>query len=322
VLTTIPLTIAARNEAAAIEACLDALAIAIEVCETALPVRIDPWVVADDCTDATAALAEARGVHVLHSHGGKVEAQRAGLRPGPFQIFCDADILVTRDTLLVLCTAMLERPEIWAAFPPKRPLPPRRRGLLPWALHVYNAKRGFSSQRTWLSGKLFAIRRWSLPTHAQVQQRAAQLPPSLFYDYDAGMRIDDVYLSRSVVAEHGPDALHETRGGEISFRAPETLRGMYRYYRRMRMEIERVDRLWPETCETHRRFGRRAPDQLAGASAGERAAWYVFAAALLGCRVTYRLERAWYEHLASRPLAPWPPIPETKDLSCDSASPT
>jgi len=126
------------------------------------------------------------------------------------------------------------------------------------------------------------------------------------------MRIDDIYLSRRVVAEHGPDALVETPLGCVQFRAPETWRGMYRYYRRMRMELERVSALFPELDAAHARFGSRPADRLATATAGERRAYARFQRALLVCRAGYRLERAWYQRVARSTCQPWPPIEETK----------
>jgi glycosyltransferase involved in cell wall biosynthesis len=311
---TVPLTVPARNEERALGPCLDALLASCARAEARLPVRVEVLVVLDGCTDGTEAVARARGVRTVASSGGKVEAMRRGVRPGPFQLFCDADVLADADAVWALCEAMQQAPHLAAAFPPKRPLPPRRRTPLAWALHVYNLRRGFSSQRTWFSGQLFALRRWQVPSREEVAARASRLRPSRFYDWEAGLRVDDVFLSRQVLLEGGPGALRETARGSLSFRAPETWRGMYRYYRRMRLELERLDALFPETREAHRRFGRRTPDLLPAAPASERLAWHLFHAALLPCRAAYRLERAYYEAWSAHPLAPWPPIEETKAL--------
>ncbi|ACY18162.1 glycosyltransferase [Haliangium ochraceum] len=311
---TIPLTVCARDEERSIGACLDALLAARDYAEARLPVEIDLLVVLDQCRDRTEAEVRRRGVACAHSRGGKVEAQRRGARSGRFQIFCDADVAVSPEALHALCAVMLADERVLVAFPPKRPIPPRRRTPLARALHVYNLRRGFSSQRTWFNGKLFAIRDWQVPTRDEVAQRARALPPSRFYDYAAGMRVDDIYLSRRVLAAGGPEALHETATGLVRFRAPETWLGMYRYYRRMRMELERLDALFPETRAVHARYGVRRPDLLARAPRRERCAWHLFRAALLTCRAAYRAERAFYEHLSPRPLQPWPAIPETKGL--------
>jgi hypothetical protein len=313
-LISVPLTVTARNEASAIGACLKSLLASARHAEHHVGVRIEPWVVLDDCTDATETIARARGVTCVSSSGGKLEAQRRGLRPGPFQIFSDADVTMTEETLSAICQAMLGDPNLEVAFPPKLPLFPRRRTPLAHALHVYNLRRGFSSQRSWFSGKLFAIRRWRAPAPVEIATRAAALGDSAFYDYAAPLTVDDVFLSRSVVHEHGPHALRETEHGLVYFRAPETWLGMYRYYRRMRRELERLDALFPETRATHRRYGTRRPDLLRTATLRERAAWWTFESALSFCRAAYVGERFYRERLGGAHLDPWAPIAETKEL--------
>jgi glycosyltransferase involved in cell wall biosynthesis len=310
----VPVTIAARNEERALGPCLDALLEAARHAEARGPLRFDLLVVLDDCTDGTEAVARSRGVRSRRSSGGKVEAQRKGLRGGPFSIFTDADVLVSPPTLGALSAVMLSRPEVFVAFPQKVPLPPVSTGRLARALHVYNRERGFSSQRTWFNGKCFAIRRYEVPAREELAARAARLrlPMDRFYDYAAAMRVDDVYLSRRVVAERGPSALAETTEGCVYFRAPETLRGMYRYYLRMRRELERVSALFPELEGAHARSGARRADRLAEAPLSQQIAYVEFQLALALCRAGYRLERAYWQRFAAAPCPAWPPIEETK----------
>lgn len=309
----VPVTVAARNEQGSIAACLRALLASIDQAEARLPLRFDVLVVADDCSDATAAIAAALPrVRVVTSSGGKVEAQRRGVREGPFLIFSDADILIRPDTVTAVASAMLDDASVQVAFPGRRPLPPRRRTPLAAALHAYNLHRGWSSQRTWFNGKFFAIRSWPVPSRAEVASRLAGLADDPFLDLAAGLVADDVYLSREVVRRHGVAALRETPAGLIEFRAPETLVGMYRYYRRLRREFVRIDLLFPETVAVHRQFGRRRADRLAAAPRRERAQHAVFCAALLLCRAAYAIDRAWCHRFArARPDA-WKPIPESK----------
>jgi len=317
---SIPVTIPARNEERALGPCLDALLESARHAKEEAGIELDLLVVLDDCTDATLDVARSRGVRTLASSGGKVEAQRAGLREGPFAVFVDADVLVTKPTLAALAAAMLTRPEVMVAFPRKLPLPPMSSRRLARALHAYNREHGFSSQRTWFNGKCFAIRGWSIPSRAEIAARIERLPVDRFHDYAAGMRVDDVYLSRRIVAEQGPAALLETERGCVYYRAPETLRGMYRYYRRMRMELARVSALFPELEDVHARFGVRRADRLAQASPGDRARYVEFQIALAACRAGYRLERAYYRHVARSTCPAWPPVEETK-CSLDTVMP-
>ena len=93
----LPLTVAAKNEEQSLGPCLDALLIAVRYAAKQ-GIAFDLRVVLDDCTDDTEAVARARGVRTLRASGGKVEAQREGLREGlpagspdpPIGVFVDA----------------------------------------------------------------------------------------------------------------------------------------------------------------------------------------------------------------------------------------
>ena len=316
----IPLVIAAKNEERALGACLDSLLAAAAFARSHAGLRFDPIVVLDDCTDATGAVAASRGVRTIVSSGGKVEAQRSGLVPGaPFHVFADADIAIEKETLAALARAM-EDPSVEVACPPRRPLAPQRRTLIARAIHVYNAHRGFSPQRTWFNGRLFAIRRWAVPTRVELAPRLARLPRDRFTQAHLGLRVDDIYLSRTIAREHGPGAIRETDEGALWFRPPETLRGMYRYFRRMQMEVERLDRIFPETRATHEKHGirRTDPAAVARATKEERRLFQLFQAAVAGCKIVYAAERAFYLHVARSPCADWTPIAETKRPIADA----
>jgi len=303
----IPMTVAARDEAASLGACLDSYLAAIAVTQQRLDVRVELLVVLDDTSDGSPGVCASRGVPSRRSSGGKLAAQLAGVRPGPFQLFGDADVLVEPETIAAMCELMLDDPSVAVAFPDKLPLPPRRSTLLARALHAYNRTRGYSSERAWFSGKLFAIRELSVPGVAELARRAATLPASRFHDYAAPLRIDDIYLSRRVTHDHGREAMRET-AGIVWFRAPETWPGMYRYYRRMRRELERIDRLFPELGDR----AVRIPDRLAAAPIGERALYRVFTTALAACKLAYRIDQLATDHLGLAPRDSWPAIVETK----------
>lgn len=322
--TTIPLAITAKNEEQAVEACLRSLLAACQYAADRLPLQWDVVLVLDDCTDGTAErVRRFTDVRTLDSSGGIVEAQRTMAGQGEFVVFSDADILVEPQTLLGVARAMLQRPELQVAYPRKSPLAPRRRTLLARALYQYNRSDGFQTRRRYFNGKLFAIRDWRVPTRKELAGRLAEMPPDRFYNFQAGMRIDDVWLSRDILRRYGPQAILETDEGAVHFRPPETLRGMYRTYRRMRMEIERLDLLFPETAETHRQFGRRTYDRAAvrAARRRERLLWRCFRAALGVCKMYYAAERLYYRRLSRTACAPWKPVTESKRLASSDCAP-
>jgi glycosyltransferase involved in cell wall biosynthesis len=323
----IPVAVTARNEENTIAACLCSLRRAIALAEDRLPLRFKLLAVLDDCTDRTEERARTiPGVEVIHSTGGKLEAQRTVVQRGaePFIIFSDADIHVEENVLSELCRVLLDHPTVQVAYPTKMPVRPRSRSLLAEALYVYNLRNGFETPRRYFNGKCFAIRDWSAPTLAELQPRLARLPRDNFYQFHRGLRIDDIYLSRLILQRHGPEAIREVAGARIHFRPPESLLGMYRYYKRMRLEIERLDILFPELREVHRRYGRRQfdPAAFACASPRERFLFRTFHTALWLCRSWYRVERAYYRRLARGSCATWDPIPETKvPIAGDSLRP-
>lgn len=314
----IPVIVCAKNEARAIAHTVEALLRGRDAARGRFDLEIA--VVLDDTTDESERVLRGYEVVVARSTGGKVEAQRTGLATmrartctrEPWAVFCDADVIPSDDALLALCLLLEDRQEVRVATCPLAPVAPRRRGPLALALHTYNRRRGFSSSRTWFNGKLFAIREWCVPTPGELAERASKLGHDPFYDYEAGIVIDDIFLSRAIVAAHGPGAIAETSRGVVRYRAPETWRGMNRYYKRMRRELERLDRLVPETSSVHRSHGSRRQDLLEEAPLRERIHHAIFAGALLSCRAAYVAERAWVRHVSRSPRAWWRPIEETK----------
>jgi glycosyltransferase involved in cell wall biosynthesis len=311
----IPVAVTARNEEHTIKPCLQALRRAIAHAEDRLPLHFELFAVVNDCTDRTEERARTvPGVEIIHSSGGKIEAQRAAVRPAPFVIFADADIHVEANVLFEVSRVLLDDPAVQVVYPSKVPVRPRSRSLLAEALYVYNLRDGFQTARRYFNGKCFAIRAWSAPTLAQLASRLAELPHDNFYQFHAGLRVDDIYLSRVILQRHGREAIREVTSAAIRFRPPETLAGMYRYYKRMRLEIERLDILFPELRPVHQLHGRRAIDRAAlrRAPPRERFLWRYFHAALFLCRVWYRIERFYYRRLARGNCPTWNPIAETK----------
>jgi glycosyltransferase involved in cell wall biosynthesis len=311
-MTTICLALCARNEEQSLPACLRSVIGSVEIAEARLPLRFDVVLVADDCSDGTVAIAESfPRVRVLKSSGGKIEAQRRVANLTGFVLFCDADILLTDDTVTAVCEAMLANPQLRIAYPPKHPLGPTRATLLANALYCYNRVNGFQERRRYFNGKFFAIRDWQAPTVADLRGRLTALPVDRFYDFHAGLNVDDIWLSRDILRRYGPDAIREVERGLIWYRPPETFTGMYRTYHRMRREIERLNQMFPETVGVHqnRRYDR---DAVRRASLKDRWLWRVFRVALGACLLRYHGEKFYYQRLSLTSCPSWKPIAETK----------
>lgn len=321
---TITIAVTAKNEAGTIGACLQSLITSIEKAEAVNSSRFDLIVVLDDCTDGTEAIAKTfPRVTATHSSGGLVQAQRSvGTRP-PFVIFSDADILVSPETIGEITEVMLADSDLQVAYPQKKPLKPARKSPLAFALHTYNLHDGFETKRSHFNGKLFAIRSWHIPTREALADKIEPLPPSNFYYFESGILADDIYLSKSVLKDHGPDAIREVTEAQIFYQAPETFEGMHRYYRRMRIELERMSYLFPEFNPNTSKHPKRQTDweRLKAAGLFQQMGWLIFQAVFRVCKLRYRLERYYYTHLSSRPCPFWPTIVETKTFSSNAGSP-
>lgn len=312
----ITIAITARNEAGAIDAMLASLCRAVAVAEAAGLLRARVVVLLDECTDETEAIVrrDFPEMAIQHVSGGLVEAQRRVAHHRPFVIFCDADILVNEQAIAALARAMLENTSLQVAYTAKTPLPPERRSVMADALYCYNRVNGFQTARRYFNGKCFAIRDWQAPTLAELEPRLRHLREDRFYDYHAGLRVDDIWLSRHILMRHGAEAIREVAEARIEYRPAETFTGMYRTYLRMTREIERLNVLFPESVPVHQHRGYdRAAER--AAPWRDRALWRVFRLALTVCRLRYRVERWYYQHFARAPLDAWPPVGETKTLT-------
>jgi glycosyltransferase involved in cell wall biosynthesis len=128
--------IAAHNEAAVLGRCLDALL-------TAGTGKLDVTVVANGCTDNTAAVAAARaGVRVVTvPEAGKPGALNAGDRVavGFPRVYLDADVVLSPDALAALALALADSPKLLAVVP-SRSLDLTGRPLLVRAFYAINAR--------------------------------------------------------------------------------------------------------------------------------------------------------------------------------------
>lgn len=312
----ITLAVTAKNEEKMIDLCLSSIEKAALQASKLRGISWDLWVILDDCEDNTEIIVkEHAAFQVLFSSGGLVEAQRQALQKskGEYIIFCDADINLEINTLIGLIDSM-SLPNAQVAYPRKYPIPPQKSSLIANALFTYNRVNGYQTPRKYFNGKCFAIRDWYFPHPAECEKRAGKLKPSKFYNFTSGMRIDDIWLSRYILKRYGPDAIIETDRGYIHYRPAETLSGMYHTYRRMRLEIERLDLLFPETKPTRKSGVNRKTDWrlIRKAATKDIFYWGVFHVSLRVCIFRYFVERFYYQHLSTKSCEAWIPIKESK----------
>lgn len=313
----IPLVVTAKNEEKGIKQCLKSILCSVETIEEIHPYQFELIVVLDDCIDNTESAVKCfPRIRILKSTGGIVAAQRMAHETtnAEFIVFSDADIHIETEALLSVVKAMSENRQLRIAYPTKRPLPPQIPTLIAEAIFTYNQHNGFQTKRHYFNGMLFAIRDWSVPTLESLSPQIKRLPNCRFYCFEEGIRTDDMYLSRQILEKYGRAAIQEVSPGVIFYRPSETYVGMYRTYRRMRMEIERLDKLIPGTQSSYKNHGVRKYDKhrLKHAKIRDRLYWYLFRLALQLCKAHYLIDRIWYKYFSSRKCPAWQIIEESK----------
>lgn len=315
----ISIGVTAKNEALNLLKLLKSLRTSIQFAvEKLTTVEFEIHVILNDNTDGSEEiLAKEAGIKVWHTTGGLVEAQRffKNLKlDSPFLIFCDADILLNKECIYDLTYNMLNYPKIQVAYAEKVPLKPKKPTLLSTALYLYNLNNGYQNRRYYFNGQLFAIRNWYVPTAKELRWNAEL--NNNFLNLEAGIRCDDIYLSRYVLKNFGPESIY-CAFSVLLYRPPETLQGMYRKYQRMRLEIERLNCFFPETVKTHEAFGKRNLQKKIIFSKPVLEIFYytVFLSGLYLCKALYNFEKFYYSYFSTTYYQTWKPVLETKDLS-------
>ena len=302
----VTVAVTAKNEENTIRETLVTLEGAIECATAHLAISFELLVVLNDSTDRTKEFVPEH-ISILETSGGLVEAQRVVADRDPFVFFSDADILVDSRALVEVVQAMLSDESLMVAYPQKVPLKPEKRSFLARALYTYNLNDGFENKREHFNGKFFAIRGWEIPRKTEF----SQFTKGGFLQLSEGVLADDIYLSKFILSEYGAKAIQETTG-KIYYRIPATFEGMYRYFRRMKVELLRVkilfpDLKWPESAARKTEY-----QALANATFAEIFDWSVFRMAFCFCRLRYWIECKRFQWLGSSSEVFWKPVVESK----------
>lgn len=314
----IPVGVTAKNEAKNLPRLIESLKRATDLATAELGVQFEIHVLLNDNSDESEQLLNRYSfVEVWHTTGGLVEAQRFFKKlkhDAPFLIFSDADIILERNCITEICKEMLNHEFVQVAYSEKYPLRPKRPSLLAKALYLYNLNNGYQDRRNYFNGQLFAIRNWNIPERQTLKWRSDE--NDNFLNLDAGIRCDDIFISRDLLKRFGAKSIVCTNSA-IWYRPPETLQGMYRKYQRMKLEIERLNCFFPETVKTHNDLGRRQLQKnlILDRPIVEIGYYGLFLIGLYLCKAGYELEKFYYRHLSNQYCPTWNPVLETKDLS-------
>ncbi|MEV4621871.1 glycosyltransferase family 2 protein [Asanoa sp. NPDC049573] len=254
--------VAARNEEATIEHSLRSIDDAL----TELPgdVTVEVIVAVNGSTDQTRQIADDHATgrthyRVIETDAGLVEAQRAIARAADtadYLIFVDADCLLDRHCLRVLAEVMEDR-TVQATWATRALVGPTRPGFWRGLLNFGDYHPDVILRGHYLVGQAFAIRRYDVPYGSPHREpQPAKVVTHL--QLDRGPLTDDSYLSRSLIAGFGREAIRPAAGAIVYSHPMRSLRDLYRAQRRKAYEVERLNMLFPELRTIRgKHFGRR-----------------------------------------------------------------
>jgi hypothetical protein len=190
---------------------------------------------------------------VIHSEPGKIVAQRAIAAQRDFGgaiLFTDADVRLNENGIAALFGALKDRPAIRVAYAQVVPIISSDCSSLETMLDTYYCLRHLLPPRRYFHGRAFILRSAEdLTADYGMASRAARVPDRALAErlrIDQGPLVDDIFLSRVIVHTYGLDAIHEEPGAIAYFYPPANYHDLYLSARRTRLEIERLNLLFPE----------------------------------------------------------------------------
>lgn len=220
----------------------------------------------------TSASARMDNFQIIESAPGKMNAQMAILGSRKFKdaplCFADADILMGRSTLAALHNRLVKDPDCVVSYAHVEPhyddKYDAQQSSFPDLLFSHYNYRKHQGPRNYFHGRTFMMRDASLLDEmgqdlAERVERVRQIDP-WYVDHlglEKGPLIDDIYLSRVIVAEHGLKGIAEVPEARILFHPPTTVEDYFRVLERTRAEIKRLDLLYPEHAEIQQKCFRR-----------------------------------------------------------------
>lgn len=194
---------------------------------------------------------------IIESAPGKMNAQQAILAQRNFKdapvCFADADITMAPSTLMALYQRLATDPHCQVAYARVEPHYPGQPTPFQDLLLSHYLYRKHQPPRNYIHGRTFMMRDSGLLEHMnddlgeRLEQVRSNSPEYVsFLGLEDGPKIDDIYLSRIIVAKYGLNAIAEVTDAEVAFHPPATFEDYIRVMERTLTEIKRLDVLYPE----------------------------------------------------------------------------
>lgn len=273
-LRNITIGIPARNEENTIRKMLDSLIESIEI----LPkwVNYELFICLNNCTDNTEAIVDGAvedykkkniNLQKVHSKPGKIEAQRKVLQSRKnsegLTFFFDADIIVDKYCISALWYSYIKNPELQISYAKVEPIFFKTPSLIEKIINLYFFYPYLRNKRFYFYGRAFGIKDWNVPDFSQsdqvssFQQECITKRNKVNLQLERGPLVDDIYLSRYIAHNYGLNMIMEVKEAVVNFMPISNLTDYYYGSRRLWLELERLDTLFPEHAYLQKNFFKR-----------------------------------------------------------------
>jgi glycosyltransferase involved in cell wall biosynthesis len=258
----ITIGVAARNEEKTIGQTLRSIIEAL----TLIPSPAEIIVALNGCTDNTEKVVQTvidnKGVQIriVHSEEGLIHAQRKIVQSQNSKgitVFLDADLLIDKRCLFELVQAMLKDQNLYIAWAQVIPYDAKHPRFKNEILNFSDYYPDILSPRVYFSGRAFAVRGYDVP-FASVSLATVNEKLADFLRLQTGPLIDDVYLSRAIIHEHGVGAIGYISSAKVYFQPIASLKDFYYSQRRTIFERKRLNLLFPVHSYVVKKYYKRS----------------------------------------------------------------
>ncbi|MEK7664837.1 MAG: glycosyltransferase family 2 protein [Patescibacteria group bacterium] len=249
-----------RNEEKNLESFIKSLSTAINIlCHTLPKLKIEVLFCINNTTDNSKdivrkiAFENISNVSLIESEPGKMNAitkiAHTRLFKDSMNCFIDADIILEKNCLLNLVQDLLDHKNIFLVYSSVHPNQNERQGFMQKIQKTHYNLREHINARKYFHGRAYIIR------SSEILERNLRLSnkhPN--WGLIKGPYVDDIYLSRVIFHEYGPKSIREVTRAKVFFFPPKNIKDFYLGQRRLLLEIERLNLLYPEHVYIQKKY--------------------------------------------------------------------
>ncbi len=312
--------IAAKNEEYSIYECLES----VEKALLSYNKNSQILVCLNNCTDNTEeevmrfASSSKIEVTVLHATGSLISAQRTifyatNTRP---VVFIDADSRINAKTLRNLVEG-LRKPVVLTYAKSVSRVSNDSQRLVTKVFIIYETGK-LLTKRYYFHGRVFATNEWTFPTELEILERAYNTNSFHLLKYGKGLLLDDVFLSAYLLNKYGDKAIKEIKTSEVEHKPIKKWRDWWRTYRRIRIEMIKIETWFSEYNSLRPKLYRRTNwSAWRNASISEKSLWIIYLLFKELSNISIRSEILFAKFTRYRPSNQWQVAESTKLVSDD-----